>query len=94
MKFLTDYLWFNTPRHRDYVNITDRVEEAVRKSGVTEGMVLVSAMHITAAVMFVMNLARLLRDFFVPVFLRLKIAFFRLFFDVKEQNRVSCAFVS
>jgi secondary thiamine-phosphate synthase enzyme len=50
MKFLTDYLWFNTPRHRDYVNITDRVEEAVRKSGVTEGMVLVSAMHITAAV--------------------------------------------
>jgi secondary thiamine-phosphate synthase enzyme len=50
MKSLTDYLWFNTPRHRDYVNITDRVEEAVRKSGVTEGMVLVSAMHITAAV--------------------------------------------
>jgi secondary thiamine-phosphate synthase enzyme len=50
MKFLTEYLWFNTPHRRDYVNITERVEEAVRKSGVEEGMVLVSAMHITAAV--------------------------------------------
>ncbi|MBN1481184.1 YjbQ family protein [candidate division KSB1 bacterium] len=50
MKFYTDYLWFNTHRHREYLNISSRVEEAVRKSGVTEGMVLVSAMHITAAV--------------------------------------------
>ena len=50
MKFHTEYLWFNTQKHREYINITDRVEEAVHKSGVKEGMVLVSAMHITAAV--------------------------------------------
>ncbi len=50
MKFYTDYLWFNTDKHREYINITDKVKDAVRKSGVREGMVLVSAMHITAAV--------------------------------------------
>lgn len=50
MKFHTEYLWFNTQSHREYINITERVEEAVRKSGVKEGLVLVSAMHITAAV--------------------------------------------
>jgi len=50
MKFYTEYLWFHTKKHREYINITDRVEEAVRKSGVQEGMVLVSAMHITAGV--------------------------------------------
>ena len=50
MKVLTEYLWFNTPKHRDYINITDEVEKSVRKSGVQEGMVLVSAMHITAGV--------------------------------------------
>jgi secondary thiamine-phosphate synthase enzyme len=50
MKFLTDYLWFNTKKQREYINITHEVEEAVEKSGVSEGMVLVSAMHITAAV--------------------------------------------
>lgn len=50
MRFHTEYLWFNTRSHREYINITDKVEEAVRKSEVREGMVLVSAMHITAAV--------------------------------------------
>lgn len=50
MKHYTEYLWFNTKKHREYVNITDKVEQAVQKSGVQEGMVLVSAMHITAAV--------------------------------------------
>jgi len=50
MKSRTDYLWFNTPRHRDYVNITRQVAESVQKSGVKEGMALVSAMHITAGV--------------------------------------------
>ncbi len=50
MKFYTDYLWFNTDKHREYINITGKVEQAVQKSGVTEGMVLISAMHITAAV--------------------------------------------
>ncbi len=50
MKFATEYLWFETKRHREYINITDRVEEVVRKSGIREGMALVSAMHITAGV--------------------------------------------
>ena len=50
MKFATEYLWFNTRKHREYINITDTVEEIVQKSGVKEGMVLVSAMHITAGV--------------------------------------------
>jgi secondary thiamine-phosphate synthase enzyme len=40
----------NTKKHRDYINLTNEVEEIVLKSGVKEGMVLVSAMHITAGV--------------------------------------------
>ena len=50
MKSCTEYLWFNAKQHREYVNITPRVAETVKKSGVREGMVLVSAMHITAGV--------------------------------------------
>jgi len=50
MKVHTDYLTFTTRREREYVNITDRVEAAVRASGCREGMALVSAMHITAGV--------------------------------------------
>ncbi len=50
MKTYTDYLWFNTGAHREYVNITGDVEGILKKSEVKEGMVLVSAMHITAAV--------------------------------------------
>lgn len=50
MKTHTAYLAFNTRQHREYINITDRVEAEVQKSGVQEGMVLVSAMHITAGV--------------------------------------------
>ena len=50
MKSYTEYLTFKTAKKREYINITDKVEEAVRKSGVKEGMVLVSAMHITAGV--------------------------------------------
>lgn len=46
----TDYLWFQTQRREEFVCITDDVADIVRRSGVTEGMVLVSAMHITAAV--------------------------------------------
>jgi secondary thiamine-phosphate synthase enzyme len=46
----TEYFTFRTPEHRQYINITDRVEEEVRKSSIREGMVLVSAMHITAGV--------------------------------------------
>ncbi len=50
MKFATEYLWFNTEKKREYINITNKVEEIVHKSGVKEGMVLVSAMHITASI--------------------------------------------
>lgn len=50
MRFHTEYLTFNTQRKREYVNITTEVESALRKSGIREGMVLVSAMHITAGV--------------------------------------------
>ena len=50
MKSRTDYLWFNTRKHREYVKITGEVAESIRKSGVKEGFVLVSAMHITAGV--------------------------------------------
>ena len=50
MKTTTKYLWFTTREKREYINITPQVEEAVKASGVQEGMVLVSAMHITAGV--------------------------------------------
>lgn len=50
MKFHTEYVTFNTRREREYINMTERVEAAVRASGCREGMVLVSAMHITAGV--------------------------------------------
>jgi secondary thiamine-phosphate synthase enzyme len=50
MIVFTDYLWFETRQRRDMVRITDQVAEIVRRSGVKEGMALVSAMHITAGV--------------------------------------------
>ena len=46
----TEYLWFNTKKRQEFIRITDEVASVVKKSGVKEGMVLVSAMHITAAV--------------------------------------------
>jgi secondary thiamine-phosphate synthase enzyme len=50
MRVHTDYLWFNTKRRQEFVRITDEVAAIVTKSGVSEGTVLVSAMHITAGV--------------------------------------------
>lgn len=50
MKTSTEYLWFETSRRRELVRITDRVEQVVARSGIQEGMALVSAMHITAGV--------------------------------------------
>jgi len=50
MKTATDYFWFNTTRPREYINITEKVAGVVETSGIREGMVLVSAMHITAGV--------------------------------------------
>ena len=50
MKSHTEYLWFNTKDRKEIIHITDKVREIVKKSSVEEGFVLVSAMHITAAV--------------------------------------------
>jgi secondary thiamine-phosphate synthase enzyme len=50
MTSFTEYLWFNTPKRRDLVNITDQVDALVKKSGIAEGLCLVSAMHITAGI--------------------------------------------
>ena len=50
MKSHTEYLHFHTENRREYINITPKVAAAVEKSGIQEGMVLVSAMHITAGV--------------------------------------------
>lgn len=50
MKSHTDYLWFNTRQRREYINITGEVDRIVKASGIRDGMALVSAMHITAAV--------------------------------------------
>jgi secondary thiamine-phosphate synthase enzyme len=50
MRFHTEYLTFRTRKHREYINITPQIEAALAKSGVREGMILVSAMHITAGI--------------------------------------------
>ncbi|MFH1621584.1 MAG: secondary thiamine-phosphate synthase enzyme YjbQ [Candidatus Omnitrophota bacterium] len=50
MKSHTEYLWFNTKKKREYINITSTVEEILEKSSIKEGLILVSAMHITASV--------------------------------------------
>ena len=50
MKHAPDYLTFETPKRRDYLNITPQVEEFVRRSGIEHGLCLVNPMHITAAV--------------------------------------------
>jgi secondary thiamine-phosphate synthase enzyme len=58
----TEYLVMKTARRREFVNITDRVRTIVRASGVTEGLALVSSMHITAAVYVNDNESGLLQD--------------------------------
>jgi secondary thiamine-phosphate synthase enzyme len=50
MKTLTEYLWFETRERRELVRITDTVAQLVKRAAIREGMVLVSAMHITAGV--------------------------------------------
>lgn len=50
MKAYTEYLWFNTTKHREIINITDLLDEHLQKSKMKEGFLLVSAMHITAAI--------------------------------------------
>jgi len=62
MKVSTEYLTFHTKTHRAYIHLTPQIEEIVRKSGVKEGMVLVSAMHITAGVYVNDNESGLIED--------------------------------
>lgn len=62
MPVRTEYLTMETERPREFVNVTERVREIVRRSGVREGLVLVSSMHITAAVYVNDNESGLLRD--------------------------------
>jgi secondary thiamine-phosphate synthase enzyme len=62
MKSHTEYLTFHTRKRREYVHITPQVEAVVKKSGVKEGMALVSAMHITAGVYVNDNESGLIED--------------------------------
>ncbi len=62
VKSYTEYLTFNTNKRREYINITSQVAEALAKSGIKEGLVLVSAMHLTAGVYINDNEAGLIRD--------------------------------
>ena len=50
MKSYTEHLWFNTSKRREFINITEEVENSIAKSGIQEGICLVNAMHITASV--------------------------------------------
>jgi secondary thiamine-phosphate synthase enzyme len=63
MKSHTEYLTFNVPARMGFENITSKVEAAVRKSGVQEGLVLVNAMHITASVFINDNESGLHQDY-------------------------------
>ena len=63
MKSHTEYLTMNVPARMDFVNITRQVEEAVRKSGVMEGLVLCNSMHITSSVFINDDERGLHRDF-------------------------------
>lgn len=63
MKSYTDYLYFNTAGKQEFINITDQVEEALRKSGIKEGLCLVNPMHITASVFINDDESGLHKDF-------------------------------
>lgn len=63
MKSYTEYIWINTNDRYEIVNITSQVEAAVKKSGIKEGLCLVSAMHITASVFINDNESGLHEDF-------------------------------
>ncbi|MFA4992456.1 MAG: secondary thiamine-phosphate synthase enzyme YjbQ [Candidatus Omnitrophota bacterium] len=63
MKTYTDYLYFNTEKKQEFINITDQVESALRKSGINEGLCLVNPMHITASVFINDDESGLHKDF-------------------------------
>ncbi|MBD3391081.1 MAG: YjbQ family protein [Chitinivibrionales bacterium] len=63
MKSYREVIELNVPSRRDYVNITPKVESALRKSGIQEGLCLVNAMHITASVYINDDEPGLLKDY-------------------------------
>ena len=63
MKSYREEFWFETKTRRAYLNITQQVAAAVKKSGVQEGLVLVNAMHITASVYINDDEPGLLKDY-------------------------------
>jgi secondary thiamine-phosphate synthase enzyme len=63
MKTYTEYLYFNTAKKQEFINITDQVEGALRKSGIKEGLCLVNPMHITASVFINDDESGLHKDF-------------------------------
>ncbi len=63
MKSYTEYLVFNTVNRQEFLNITDRIEGEVKKSGVKEGLCLVNAMHITSSVFINDDESGLHKDF-------------------------------
>lgn len=63
MKSYREYLWMNTKKRREYINVTPQVEEIVRKSNVREGLVLVNPMHITASCYINDDESGLIQDF-------------------------------
>lgn len=63
MRSYREELWFETTTRRAYINITPQVEAVVKKSGVSEGLVLVNAMHITASVYINDDEQGLLQDY-------------------------------
>jgi len=63
VKSHTQYLWFNTKNQQEFINITPQVEDAIRASGVKEGLCLVNAMHITSSIFINDNESGLHSDF-------------------------------
>lgn len=63
MKSYTEYLWFNTKKEREFINITPMVQKCVDKSKVKEGLCLVNTMHITASVFINDDESGLHKDF-------------------------------
>lgn len=63
MKSYKEEVWFNTKRKRELINITPQLAEAIRKSGIKEGLCLVNAMHITSSVFINDNESGLHQDF-------------------------------
>jgi secondary thiamine-phosphate synthase enzyme len=62
MKFHTEYLTLHTKTKRAYIHLSPQVESALKKSGIKDGMILVSAMHITAGVYVNDNESGLIKD--------------------------------